>query len=1074
MSTITTRSAKGSALTHTEMDNNFTNLNTDKVETKGTLTKTFANNETAAITLSSAMPSGHIPVVSVTKDAVVDGLVESSWDVNSTGSNYEISDGTTYTVTLTSANAGHTPYNLEWDGNTANTAGELATILSDLSPGIAGSSPGYASYLKIMKFVDNGNKIFIANTALTGFALYDLSTAYDTSTAVLANTSSIDWTSDITYTGYNYMYQKWDIEFDDDGDRMWLMGNTRAYTGSSYTYYTFCHEFSLTTPYVIEPGNVTHVGNTVHGSSGLYNPSSDYILYRGWYKPTGLYVQGNYYMQQLFDNDNSTSVVGVRSTSNGYNLIRDVFYTDPNGGLAPHHTAVSTSLGEVWAGPMSDDLQRVVGKKNTNRQIAFFEYTDRGGNRYHANEVLGDWDFYIDHSSSGPQGQWLEKEPFRKWYDDNGGTFNTLTLFDNNYDSLLDADADGNLYLFFPKIGRVYKFTCAHVSKARFKRSSGSWSANDVGKVISGNGGKAVLTAIDGSYTIIDPFDNTDPITSWTLEDFSVKSDAEGLELASSSSSYDLGRMHLNPDNYNTAYGPVPDDRLGMTYDAIDFYPVSGANANNMVNYQDNTFENGAYSIENMVRAVCWGDNGNIAVFYGGNNNKFYTVDLNRPYDFLYNTPVCSTTKILDPSSTTDSYDIEFSANGHMFFYALGSTLVSVELTTDWDIGSANTSTKYTTTNLCTTAGPYGALQFNIKPDGTKLWAMDYYTTNSSKYVWEYTLTTPWDLSTRTLAATHTNTAKIFEGIKGNGSATGEEYTDHYYTHGIFEWNSDGTAIFINRYNRESSQSHRSYLAKVGVKTPWDLSTAYVTGHMVNGTHGDHGAGGWQYGPRSFMGGDGTMMIHATVDSSPTYYYLCAQKTGGASYLTGYNTAITGSTAQIDTTNWNDINGVTVTEAKNDGDIYYSFSTDNRTTWKIIHNTDGERSIARNNGGTWQYNSNITYATNTWTNAAINSEKGAIQEASALAVNRMDKTQFEAVSDANHITMGSTLDLAITYNLTSSGLTSPTSDGVSLNYAGSTGDQGAVIGTDFNWVLANTTTVEITALAPSNLKVRIV
>jgi hypothetical protein len=222
------------------------------------------------------------------------------------------------------------------------------------------------------------------------------------------------------------------------------------------------------------------------------------------------------------------------------------------------------------------------------------------------------------------------------------------------------------------------------------------------------------------------------------------------------------------------------------------------------------------------------------------------------------------------------------------------------------------------------------------------------------------------------------------------------------------------------------------------------------------------------------MGGDGTMMIHATADSSPVYYYLCAQKTGGASYLTGYNTAITGSTAQIDTTNWNDINGVTVTEAKNNGDIYYSFSTDNRTTWKIIHNTDGERSIARNNGGTWQYNSNITYATNTWTNAAINSEKGAIQEASALSVNRMDKTQFEAVSDANHITMGSTLDLAITYNLTSSGLTSPTSDGVSLNYAGSSGDQGAVIGTDYNWVLANTTTVEVTALAPANLKVRIV
>ena len=33
MATITTRSGKGAALTHTEMDDNFTNLNTDKIET---------------------------------------------------------------------------------------------------------------------------------------------------------------------------------------------------------------------------------------------------------------------------------------------------------------------------------------------------------------------------------------------------------------------------------------------------------------------------------------------------------------------------------------------------------------------------------------------------------------------------------------------------------------------------------------------------------------------------------------------------------------------------------------------------------------------------------------------------------------------------------------------------------------------------------------------------------------------------------------------------------------------------------------------------------------------------------
>jgi hypothetical protein len=35
MSTIVTRAGKGSPLTHTEVDNNFTNLNTDKLETTG-------------------------------------------------------------------------------------------------------------------------------------------------------------------------------------------------------------------------------------------------------------------------------------------------------------------------------------------------------------------------------------------------------------------------------------------------------------------------------------------------------------------------------------------------------------------------------------------------------------------------------------------------------------------------------------------------------------------------------------------------------------------------------------------------------------------------------------------------------------------------------------------------------------------------------------------------------------------------------------------------------------------------------------------------------------------------------
>ena len=35
MSTIVTRAVKGSPLTHTEVDSNFTNLNTDKIQVTG-------------------------------------------------------------------------------------------------------------------------------------------------------------------------------------------------------------------------------------------------------------------------------------------------------------------------------------------------------------------------------------------------------------------------------------------------------------------------------------------------------------------------------------------------------------------------------------------------------------------------------------------------------------------------------------------------------------------------------------------------------------------------------------------------------------------------------------------------------------------------------------------------------------------------------------------------------------------------------------------------------------------------------------------------------------------------------
>ena len=101
-------------------------------------------------------------------------------------------------------------------------------------------------------------------------------------------------------------------------------------------------------------------------------------------------------------------------------------------------------------------------------------------------------------------------------------------------------------------------------------------------------------------------------------------------------------------------------------------------------------------------------------------------------------------------------------------------------------------------------------------------------------------------------------------------------------------------------------------------------------------------------------------------------------------FASGYSPAITAFS--INTQNWNDINTMTVDDIPGDGSISYALSNDNRTTWSVVDNA-GTRNIVRNNVGTWQYNSNATYASETWTNATTNTELAALAEAMEVSTN---------------------------------------------------------------------------------------
>ena len=84
----------------------------------------------------------------------------------------------------------------------------------------------------------------------------------------------------------------------------------------------------------------------------------------------------------------------------------------------------------------------------------------------------------------------------------------------------------------------------------------------------------------------------------------------------------------------------------------------------------------------------------------------------------------------------------------------------------------------------------------------------------------------------------------------------------------------------------------------------------------------------------------------------------------------------------------------------------------------------------------------------------------------------MDKTQLDAVTDPNHIALSNDLDLAIVLNMTS-GTTVPSSNGVAINYDANVLNNGAILGTDYNYDAPAQNKVRITALAANNLKIRV-
>ena len=98
---------------------------------------------------------------------------------------------------------------------------------------------------------------------------------------------------------------------------------------------------------------------------------------------------------------------------------------------------------------------------------------------------------------------------------------------------------------------------------------------------------------------------------------------------------------------------------------------------------------------------------------------------------------------------------------------------------------------------------------------------------------------------------------------------------------------------------------------------------------------------------------------------------------------------------------------MTATNAVGNGNVFYAISNDAKANWSILDNSSGVRKIVKNNGGTYQVNTNSTYGSETWANAATNTEVAALKESMTSATATVGYAPINTATYVQHYNSGS-------------------------------------------------------------------
>jgi len=1133
-------------------------LNTDP--TKGTLTKTFTQNETAEITLSSNVTVG--PVVSATKEVPQTGVsTKGNWDVNSTASNYDFHN-TAANVTLTPSNT------------FSITSGAYTSRSLDVPNAATGSDGGFF-------FKPDGTKLYVLEGTSNGSVReYNLSTAFDITTATHSQvatlsqyTKSLHFSPDGTklFTQYTYYSTRqirqyalstaWDIStiggsaattLDINGATSNAPGGFTFNGAGTRIYITrydndTIHQYNLSTAFDLTSATLT--SNATLASTNNVSDTSPFISSDGTkllIADHGAYSILQYNLSTAYDITTISSLVGSFSVqAETTNYVRQMYLIESSNLLLVYRPSTNPFFHEYNVGAAalalgsgsfasSDVGKRITGNGGdvvlTSTGGAF---STTGGSAFTDSSTIaaGSWSMFGLKSAGDASG--ITMAGLTRGYDiANASSIQTYTGASSymSYPHGLLIKPDGtSFYYVDPDNNRdkVYQFnmsTAYDLSTASFfnDKTVGSQDTlpkdvhfkpdgtkmyvlgNDLDRVFqySLSTAWAVNTAsYDNTYVGVNHSDSqsiffkTDGLMIYSYGDGNIKqmSIATAWDLSSSIGSPSTlnigatngdgdGSIHFSPDGTKLFYGRRNSQQIYMW------------NLSTPWDITSSTYSNVFFDVSNDITTLLGlhiTDDGQFmyALDHTHKNINRYTIGSFVQPTAQYHVGVTNTSGRIDSSAFTD-------INGMTAAQVSGTGTVNYAVSTDgrttWNVNKGtdgvrpivrnNSGTwQYnndggTTTGYSIANASYDSVNFSVasqdtnprdltfNADGTKMFVVS---ANTSA-AYQYSLSTAFDLSTASYDSVsfsvnsqdgspygihfNTNGTKMFMLGDANNTvyqytlSTGFDLSTASYSNVSFSVNSQDSAPYGLSFNNDGTKMYiaggnNDRIYQYSLSTGFDLSTASYASVSLHVTSQDTVPFGLAFNS------NGTKMYLLGLTNDTVFQY---------SLSTGFDL----STASYDS-------------------VSFSVTSQDAIPNGIRFNNDGTKMyiIGASGDKVYQYSTGTSaYGTSTtWVNGTVNDELYTLQQAlTAQAFNRMDKTQLDAIPDANHFATGTSLDLMIALRMNTAASTLPTSDGVTLNYDAAALNEGAVLGTDYDFFHPAANKVQIKSLAAQNLKVRVV